>query len=72
MSKRSWSVANAAQGLLDMNSGSRSATNATSMSPPQVPLQQDSPNGPQISRKVKACAACRKQKVMLIVMLLLC
>ncbi|THY05216.1 hypothetical protein D6D02_07761 [Aureobasidium pullulans] len=46
-----------------MNSGSRSATNATSMSPPQIHLQQDSPNGPQISRKVKACAACRKQKI---------
>ncbi|KAH0361973.1 hypothetical protein KCU89_g19165, partial [Aureobasidium melanogenum] len=45
-----------------MNSGSRSATNATSMSPPQGP-PQDSPNGPQISRKVKACAACRKQKI---------
>lgn len=40
-----------------------------SNSPPQANLPQDSmtpperPNGPQISRKVKACAACRKQKV---------
>jgi hypothetical protein len=34
------------------------------MSPPQGP-QQDSPSQIQISRKVKACAACRKQKVSL-------